>query len=92
MILRPVDLALIDLPENTLLLIEIRSVKSLGLPRFTIPVFVGVEVGSVVCSDSRNIDPRIVLCMAIGIDVTICLQSANISVPRVSLTIPPEFA
>lgn len=89
---RPVNLSLINLPEDGLFFAQYIFSESLGLPICTVPVLIGVQIECVACWNPSYIDPGIVFCMAVCVDVIPCSESTDIAIPRLLFRIPPEFA
>jgi len=91
-VIRPDDLALVDLPEDAFFLAKILTIKPLVLPDISIPVLIRVEIRSIILLNSREVDKRTILSMAVCINVAARLQGANITIPRFCLSIPPVLA
>lgn len=92
MIVRPDNLALVDLPEYALLLTQLLTLQPLVLPRLTVPVLVRVKIRSIILSDLGEVDEWTVLSMTVCIDVAVNLQGTDVSIPRFCLSVPPVFA
>jgi hypothetical protein len=88
-IVRPDDLTLVDLPEDTLFLAQILCVQTLFLPALAIPVLVCRQIGGSLIIDTSQVYPVIALSMTIGIDVAVRADSSDIPIPWLSVAIPP---
>lgn len=86
---RPYDLPLIHLPEHTRLLPQLPCLRSLLLPTLAVPVLIATKLHHTFPVYSREIHERIVFCMAVGIDTIAVPQSTNVTVPGLSVAVPP---
>ena len=80
-------LALVDLPEDTLLLSRI--VEALGLPIIAVPIFIAGEICNVLPRNSCQVDIGRLFRMPIRMDVITKANGPNVTVPWLCLTIPP---
>jgi hypothetical protein len=80
---------LIDLPEDALLFADLLGFETLLLESVSIPVLICVEFRDLLPGDTGKVYPRIVLSMAVSIDVAIGTNSANVSPPWFFVAVPP---